>query len=367
MTPELTVSETVNSTGFGRLSGETCESALMRIYEKSYHPFLTTTCGSCHTDGPGLGDFGSKDVSTSFTSFTSIGAKKIDSQSLNDNHKPPATGAHNDARIQELSEYWNSVQPAYLDCVSEESNGEDPSKYIVKTYSKQVPANISTTFQRMEWDLESESSNSVPLIAGIEIRKSEFGGETRGYEFRNPTLRLKQQDPDGYAARALNIIVNDELRTEISTYSNISKIITDVTDLNLAPGAAHGFLGIQLSSSDTIGLDFSSIRSPKGDESDSGGSDGGGGKDENRRVYKFSELTAAGGVFTTACASCHNATRSDGSLNITDYNRAKTAAPNIKSRVNNANNPMPPMSSGGILPEAQREMINSWLENGMPQ
>lgn len=364
MTQEMDSEGSFASSGFSRLGNETCETALMRVYENSYHPFLTETCGSCHTNGPGLGDFGSKDIATSFISFTSIGSKKIDSQAINENHKPPATGAHNSVRIQELSSYWDSLQPAYLECVSSSSGGKDPKKYIVKTQSKMVPSNLSTTFQKMEWDLESESSNPVPLIATIEIRKSEFGGQTRGYEFRNPTLRLKSQDPDGYAVRALNIIVNDELRPEISTYSNISKVITDLTDLNLAQGAAHGFLGIPLSASDTIGLDFSSIRSPRGDESDSGGSEGGGDDQGNSRVYKFSELAAPGGVFATSCFACHNSSRSDGGLNMTDYNRAKLAAPNIRSRVNNVNNPMP---TGGLLPAAQREAINSWVRNGMPQ
>lgn len=366
MTADMNSEGSLGSTGangFTRLGNESCESALMRIYENSYHPFLTETCGSCHTNGPGLGDFGSKDVSTSFVSFTSIGAKKIDSQSLNENHKPPATGAHNAVRIQELSSYWDSVQPGYLDCVSS-SGGKNTKQYIVKTQSKPVPSNLSTTFQKLEWDLESESSNPVPLIATIEIRRSDLNGQTRGYEFRNPTLRLKAQDPDGYAVRALNIIVNDELRPEISTYSNVSKVITETTDLNLAPGAAHGFLGTTISSSDTIGLDFSSIRSPRGDESDSGGSEGGGDDQENSRVYKFSELTAPGGVFATSCFSCHNSSRADGGLNITNYNSAKLAAPNIRSRVNNANNPMP---TGGLLPAAQREAINSWIRNGMPQ
>lgn len=347
-------------------AGESCEAALMRVYQKTYHPFLSQTCGACHTNGPGLGDFGSQDLATAFTSFTSVGATKINSQSLNTGHKPPATGDHNAARINELNTVWAASQTDYADCVSA-SGGGTAGKYVVTTHGKTVPANLTaTTFVRMEWDLETESSNKVPLVAGIEIRRGVVGGTTRGYELRNPTLRLKSLASGNFASRALNIILNDKLKSEITTYSNIDIVISAITNLNLSPGSANAFMEATPDNSDKIALDFSSIKPT--DSTNTGmpatGGGTGGGTPAPVTVPTYTQLAAAGGIFANSCFGCHNAGNARGGLDMTTYNGSRTAAINIRSRVNNANNPMP---TGGLLGQAQRDAITAWVDAGTPQ
>jgi hypothetical protein len=51
-------------------------------------------------------------------------------------------------------------------------------------------------------------------------------------------------------------------------------------------------------------------------------------------------------------------------LNLQNYTQAKNAAANIKSRMNNANNPMP---TGGLLSQTQRSVIDAWVAAGAPQ
>lgn len=351
---------------FSMNAGETCEDALKKVYEKTYHPFLTQTCGSCHTNGPGLGVFGSSDLSTSFTSFTSIGVTKINKQSLNENHKPPATGAHNSARIAELESFWTPSETDYLKCVS--SNNGGAAGGVVKTTGKLVPANLNEkTFVRMEWDLESESSSALPLVAGIEIRRGDVGGITRGYEMRNPTLRLKTAAAGNYEARALNILLNGQLKSEVTTYSNMVKVVGTTTDLNLSPGTANSFMEAEVNlSSDMIALDFSSLRSTSATGSTGGGGStgGSGGGGTTTVTPTYNQLAAAGGVFAVSCFGCHGAVNPRGGLNMTVYENAKTAALNIKSRMNNPANPMP---TGGILGQAQRDLVNAWVDNGTPQ
>lgn len=340
--------------------GETCEAALMRVYDKTYHTFLNQNCGSCHTNGPGLGDFGSKDLGTSFASFMSVSMEKINRNAVNENHKPPATGAHNQARIDELTAVWAAAQPGYADCLS--SSGEGLSGDIYKTSSKPVPANLgSTTFVRMEWDLEQEGSKKLPLVAGIEIRKAVFNTITRGYELRNPTLRLKNQGAGNYQARALNIIFEGKLYADVTTYSNIDYVIATATDFNLSPNTANSFIMTTPAEGQTIALDFSSLKLTTASGSQNNGTTNGTGP---MAVPTFTQLVAPGGVFNTSCVGCHNANRADGGLNIADYNRARTAATNIRSRMNNPNNPMP---RAGLLPQAQRDLVNAWISGGMPQ
>lgn len=346
---------------FSMQPGENCETALMRVYDQTYHSFLTQTCGSCHTNGPGLGDFGSKDLATSFHSFMSVGASKINRNAVNENHKPPATGAHNQARIDELDARWAAAQPGYAECLSGSGGGGGGD--VLRTALKAVPANLtSTTFVKMEWDLETESAKKLPLVAGIEIRKAVFNTITRGYELRNPTLRLKNANSGNYQARALNIIFNGQLYADVTTYSNINYVISTTTDFNLAPNSANSFIMATPEEGQTIALDFSSLKmtTSAGSENTGPGAGGGG----NGTIPTFTQLMATGGVFNTSCMGCHNATRAAGGLNITDYNRAKTAATNIRSRMNNPNNPMP---TGGLVPQAQRDLVNAWIAGGMPQ
>lgn len=360
---------------FSQAPGQTCEDALLKVYQNTYHPFLNQTCNACHIAGPGIGTFASPDVLKSYESFSSIGMAKISSQAVNDAHKPPYTGSQNTGRVEELKSYWAGAQTSYVSCVANNNGGGGGGgggipggAYVVKTTGKAVAANLATNFVRMEWDLETTSDAKVPLVAGIEIRRAVVATVTRGYEFRNPTLRLKNAAAGPHSMRALNIFVNGNLLSEVTTYSNLEATITATTDLNLAPGYANALAVLTPATTDMIALEFSSLKS---------GAGGGTNPTPTPVVtvtptptptpagaVKFSDLIAAGGLFTNNCVACHSAANPRGGLDITNYNAAKTAAATIKFRVNNAANPMP---TGGLLPANQRDAISAWVDQGAPQ
>jgi len=353
---------------FSQAPGESCEDALVKVYANTYHPFLTQTCNSCHVNGPGLGSFGSSDVKTSYTSFASIGAEKVSSQAINDSHKPPYTGAQNTGRINELKAYWATAQTSYAACSSSAvGGGGGTASFIVKTTNKQVAANLATTFVRLEWDLETQSNGKVPLIAGIDIRRAVIANVTQGYEFRNPTLRLKNTTSGSYQARALNIYINDKLQSEVSTYSNLDQVISTTTDLNLSPGTANGFAMLTPATTDMISIEFSKLSSTSGAPNPGSGTTSPTPTPTPAATpptaVTYAQLAANGGLFATNCFGCHSAANPRGSLDMTNYNSAKLAAQNIKSRVNNANNPMP---TGGLLGAAQRATISAWVDQGAP-
>jgi mono/diheme cytochrome c family protein len=354
-----------NSNLFSRAPGQTCEDALLKVYQNTYHPFVTQTCNSCHVNGPGIGTFASSDPQISYSSFASIGLNKINSQAVNDKHKPPYTGSQNTARINELSSYWTAAQTEYASCVSSRDPGAS-SNFIVKTTEKNVAVNLNTTFIRMEWDLETQSNAKVPLIAGIDIRKAVINNVTQGYEFRNPSLRLKSLAAGNYLTRALNIYINGQLQTEVTTYSNIDSTISTTTDVNLAPGSARALAVLALASTDTIALEFSSLKSASGTPIPAGPTPTPGTTPTPTPVtaVSYSQLAGTGGIFTNSCFKCHSGATPSGGLDLTSYTAAKAAATNIKTRINNANNPMP---TGGLLPQAQRDTISAWVDQGAPQ
>lgn len=350
---------------FSRSPGQTCDDALLAAYGKTYQPFLNQSCRSCHISGPGIGAFASPDLATSFASFNSIGADKISNQALRDDHKPPATGSHNTATIQNIRADWTDAQTGYAQCLVDDG-GHSSNTYVVKSQKVTVPADITTTtFKRIDWDLQSAPSNAVPLLASIEIRKAEIGTSVKGYEFRNPTLKLKTGVTDSFEARVMNIYINDQLQNEITTYINVNKIISGTSEINLSPSTANAMTVITPAATDMVAIEFQSLKSTSAD----GGGGGGTGtptptpSPTSTPTPTYTQLAASGGAFNSSCFSCHSDTLARGGLNLMNYNAAKTAAGNIKSRINNAANPMPP---SGLLDSAKRSAITSWVDGGTP-
>jgi mono/diheme cytochrome c family protein len=353
---------------FSRAPGESCEDALLKVYKSTYHPFLVQTCNSCHVSGGGgNGIFAENDPSISYNSFASKGAPLINSQAIG-SHKPPYTGPQNEARVTEIGTYWGKAQTEYASCASQSGNTTPGAgSAVVKSSGKVVAATLATTFVRMEWDLETLSDAKIPVIVGIEIRKAVIAGETKGYEFRNPTLRLKNATVAPYAMRALNIYINNELQSEITTYSNISTTISTTNDTNIAVGYANAITVMTPATTDMISLEYSNLKSTVGTTTPGATPTPTPGVTPTPTpvgAVTYSQLVAAGGIFANSCISCHSAANAAGGLNLAIYANARNAAANIRTRVNNANNPMP---TGGLLPQAQRDRVNAWVDQGAPQ
>jgi hypothetical protein len=290
----------------------------------------------------------------------SIGATKISNQALNDAHKPPYTGLHNTDIIESIRASWGPAQSQYVSCVAE--NGGGPIGSVVKTTNKPIPATATATnYARMEWDLETESSVKLPLIAGIDVRIAVVGGVTRGYEFRNPTLRLKSLASGSFNARTLNIYMNDEFLNDVTTYSTLNSIVSDITDTNLAPGISSALAVFPVNAGTPVSLEYSALVSTTATAPTPTPTPG---TTPIPQKVTYAELIAAGGIFANSCVGCHNATKASGGLNITSYDAAKLAAANIKARVMNPANPMP---QGGLLPALQQAAIASWVDAGAPQ
>lgn len=360
-------------------SGSDCEASLMKIYENTYHGFLSQTCNSCHIVGPGIGKFASPSVATSYASFVSIGADKINSQAINDAHKPPYTGSQNISSINSYKAAWADAQISYAACLASGGTGGSTgsiSEFTVRSDGKKVAANLATTFVRMEWDLETESSSKVPLVAGIDIRRAVLNNVTQGYEFRNPTLRLKNTTSGDYYARALNIYINGQLQGNVTTYSNIEATINSTTNFNVATGYANAWAVHAVATTDLIAMEFSTLKSTSGSPNPgttptpaptvvpSPSPTVTPSPTATPAVVTYTQLVANGGIFANSCIACHSAGNPRGGLNLQDYNATKAAAANIKSRMNNANNPMP---TNGLLNQTQRSAVDAWVAAGAPQ
>jgi mono/diheme cytochrome c family protein len=85
--------------------------------------------------------------------------------------------------------------------------------------------------------------------------------------------------------------------------------------------------------------------------------------DLNRKVYYNPDIH---NIMFNNCVTCHGGNAPSDGLDLTSYVNVKSAALNrdLKKRMNDANNPMPP--SGLLAPEV-RQKIDKWIEDGFPE
>jgi hypothetical protein len=364
--PPIELSSSAPSTLF--FSGG-CEADLMNLYSRTYYPFLTQTCRACHTNGPGIGQFGHFDFSTSYEAFTSIGREKIHNQALNAAHQPAYTGPQNLTRLSPFVSQWEAAETAFANC-----QGLSPNQGLVtlhKTDSLVAQRAGTTTWTPLSWNLETEMADTdkrglYRATATIEVRVATIGGVRRGYEFRNPSLRLNVAG-NGYTIKGLMLSINNKIVSDVTTYSQLEMGVNSTTNTILAPGSGFALAVMDMNSAtDVFALEFGEIKDGVTAPTTGGGTPPPTAPVLPSRVTwtQLVSTDATLGVFTRYCNSCHNAANARGALNLLDYNQARAAANNIQSRMNSSSNPMPPT---GPAPFESRELIRIWIQSGTPQ
>ena len=70
-------------------------------------------------------------------------------------------------------------------------------------------------------------------------------------------------------------------------------------------------------------------------------------------------------IMTNNCITCHGGSAPNAGLDLTNYTNVSTSIlGNLLNRVNDAQNPMPP--SGLMLP-IDRQKLQKWLDDGLPE
>ena len=68
-------------------------------------------------------------------------------------------------------------------------------------------------------------------------------------------------------------------------------------------------------------------------------------------------------IMSSNCTSCHGNPKTNGApTSYTTYTQVKNGINSIISRVNNVSNPMP---QAGLMPQANRDLIQQWKDDGL--
>jgi hypothetical protein len=343
-----------------------CEADLMNLYNATYFPFLKNTCGSCHTNGPGIGQFGHPDFTTSYNAFRSMGRTTVNRNVINASHQPPFTGPQNQPALDSFTPRWEAAEVTYGVCTGNAVAGSG-----IISLGKANPAIVAAgagTFTKMTWDLNSEVKDvalraKIPLTVSIEIRVAILNGVKQGYEFRNPSVRVNTGFTGPFRLTSLRLYMNNASLNGVTTYTSIDFNINSNTETNMAPGIAYALHATPTQvATDAFAIEIGDIRNS------TGGSIGNPTAPvvpptlpASVTLAQLLSNDAMLGVFRQSCTSCHTGAGGAGGLDITNPAQAKLKATDIYARMNNALNPMP---RAGLLTNDKRELVRIWRDGG---
>lgn len=357
-----------------------CESPLMNAFGATYYPTFKARCARCHETGPGVGLFSNKEFQVAFNGFNSLGRARVERNLLNPGHQAGLTGPQNQALVDRSLRLWTKAEDDFKACAKEAGEDYIPGEEIV-TVHKSNPtiierARSGNPWVQMTWDLENEMARGADrgkylMVFSIEVRVAIMNGSFRGYEFRNPLVRLKPNATIPYRISKVLVSVNQNILYDVTTYSQMSAQILSMTDFNIAPNAGLA-LSVQapVLATDSFALAFGMIKTEAG--TIGGGTDGGGTTGDPDppplpTAVTHTQLISTDidvGVFRRACIGCHSGANPPQGLDLTNYNLAFDRRALIVERTNDANNPMPP---SGLLSDRDRSIIQIWQTGGGTQ
>ncbi len=188
-----------------QLSAEPCEDQLMNFYSRSYQPFLVQNCKSCHSTGPGKGQFANPDTSIAYKDFMQIGYSKVSSNAISEGHNLPYTGSKHTVAVNELKITWLKALSEYDMCLG--GTGEVQQNLSIKDRSyfgligKPIPMMNDGEERIIEYDLTKDLSQlkdkNLPILKGakfsIAVHKVLRGTE-RYYSVHSPRIYGSSDD-----------------------------------------------------------------------------------------------------------------------------------------------------------------------------
>ncbi|MCB0366780.1 MAG: hypothetical protein H6624_10655 [Bdellovibrionaceae bacterium] len=349
---------------FGLGSG-ICGDILKQEFSKGWQPFLKTNCGSCHVNGGGgKGSFGEDNLELAFEAFAGAGELKIADFAINPSHKPPYTGEQHQEAVNGYKTGWDEAQITFNDCLAAQQNnggggGGGGGGVVIpppdgpRVGTKEIALNATNNYQARTLDLSADMIQGQQGVAGarfeVEVRTFTTPTGETNYNFRNPKVFAGGQAVE---VKDIRVSINGKELAQGTTWKAVSRKVPSGQNRVVSTGTL--IVETDIAAGDTFGVSFGSLGTT------------------TFNPARFSELVAGGGTFGQSCVGCHGNTNPRAGLNVTNYQEMinyfvvipyDPTGSLLLSRMNDANNPMPP---AGLVSQAARQAIEDWILDGAP-
>lgn len=359
-----------------------CKEVLQATYLETYYPTIKMKCAACHTAGPGISYFAQSDSEAASAAFLNTGIQKINMRLLDSGHGVNGSnGPVNQPLVDKHASTWSQAVAIAESCQLEKFIHTRGKNTAVRTVAVTLPANQEPNrdpWRVLEWDLFSEmvdpaKNGKIHMVIAIQYRVGRLNGVQVGYDFRNPTARIRAGAPAGtqYLVENLKVYQNGFNLNAITAFEAINAGVMNVADTPLITGGASTAAIPSFNiAADQISIRFGDIQDATGQvigEGTGGNGTGGGSPIPVPANVTFADLQNGGsnlGVFAKNCNGCHSGATPAAGLNLTDYTAAMTARNSIRSRVTDAGRPMPPT---GLLNQFNQDVVSKWVDLGAPQ
>ncbi len=352
----------------------------MNTFGSTYYQTFKAKCATCHQNGPGLGSFANSDFQTAYNAFNSLGRTRVERNFLNPAHQATVTGAMNQPLVDRYRAAWTKADESFAKCAKDSGEDVIPGLEMLTLHKSDARimqnARTGNPWVKLEWDLANEMKSSGDrgkylMIFSIEVRVAVSGPVNRGYEFRNPTVRLKDNATTPYRINKILFSINESNLYDVTTFSQLSALIVSMTDFNLAPNAANALaVHSPVAARDSFAIAFGRLQTESGSVGGggtTGGATTGGTEPPLPTTVTHTQLISTNvnlNVLNRACVSCHSGANPRAGLNLSNYTSARNAAALMVDRMNDSLNPMPPT---GMLSERDRDLVRIWQTGGAPQ
>jgi mono/diheme cytochrome c family protein len=364
------------------VAGKACDTVLKSVYAETYYQTFQQRCTTCHSGGEAGSSraFAVADLDKAYAPFASLGRLRVEQMATNPGHRPPNTGPDLQAMVAAAQSKWAAAEAASLNCGSTPTGVETTEKSTPTIFTA-LPGN-NVTWPRITWDLRTEMKDpalngQISMTFSIEIRR--FMNTTvtpavpAGYEFRNPVIRVISANGSAsasiYRIKNVQIELNGKVLDTMSAYTMFDYNVNSITDLNLAPNAAFGLsTSSTVSSSDKFALLFERLEPAPGQPISTIVTPGNSANAVTLPTrISYADMTGANtllNIFSRGCVGCHGGANPSAGLNLRDYTMAFNNRDLIRSRMNNANQPMP---TSGLMSARDRQVLDIWINSGAPQ
>lgn len=240
-----------------------CDADLIETYSKTYFPLLSTNCNTCHSQAQG-----SKDLSISYSVFSSKGANLINYKASNPH------GGNNinlTNQIQSISTEWQTKQQEYIQCLSSApiEEVEESDTFSLHLSSKSISEMSPNLLKlghggtRVTWKMNTDILTGQRQVLesdfSVVVRPLYVGNQLKGLEFSGPRIDTNSVLVQAFRFSGFQLKIENQVFPQVTTYLNAGRTIDSPLRYYLGEGATQAIALFDVSPESQVSFVFNEV------------------------------------------------------------------------------------------------------------